>query len=140
MLAERAAEGRRVGGGDVWEFGGYLFQVLTPGPAKVPVAAGSDRSVTDYAEVAYLIAAWPAQPGETGMRAYLQSPFGILRHQIEGYPYDDQAPAPDWQLVRYEGARVVRGLPYQGNDWRSCGAGPAEVAGAAAAGKARVRS
>jgi hypothetical protein len=119
ILGDAAAAARRVGESDVWEIDGYLYQVMTPGGSKSPVPAGSAGAVPDYAEAAYIIVAWPAEPGETGMRAYLQTPFGVLRHQIDGYPYGADAPAPDWALVRYEGARVVRGLPYAGNDWRS---------------------
>jgi hypothetical protein len=66
-----------------------------------------------------MIVAWPAEPGVTGMRAYMATPHGILRHQIDGYPYSGDPPAPEWPLVRFEGARVARGAPYVGNDWKA---------------------
>lgn len=119
VLGSRAAAAQRVDDRDVWLLDGYYFAVLTPGPRREPVLAGSEKAVTDYAEVSYMILAWPAEPGVTGMRAYVETPHGVLQHQIDGYPYSLDPPAPDWPMVALDGARIRRGGPYAGDDWRA---------------------
>lgn len=119
ILGARAAAARRVGLTDVWEMDGYYFAVMVPGPRKFPVLAGSEGDAPDFAEVSYMLVAWPAEPGVTGMRAYLETPQGVLRHQIDGYPYGLTPPAPEWPLIQYEGEKVRRGPAYAGNDWKS---------------------
>lgn len=119
ILGARAAAARRVGLSDVWEMDGYYFAVMVPGPRKFPVLAGSEGDSPEFAEVSYMVIAWPSEPGVTGMRAVLESPQGILRHQIDGYPYGLTPPAPEWPLVQYEGEKIRRGPAYVGSDWKS---------------------
>lgn len=114
-LADRA---RRIGTTDVWVLDGYRFQAFVPGGLKRPVPAGSPDAVTDWAEVAWLVVGWPADPGRTGMRAYAATPNGILQHQIDGYPYGDEPPFPDEQMVVVEGDRVRRRAGAASETWR----------------------
>lgn len=122
VLASRASAAVRVGDAGIYELDGYRFAVMVPGGLRrAPVLAGSPDVVTDGAEVCYAIVAWPARPGETGMRAYIASPQGILRHQIDAYPYGlhaDIPPAPEWPMVVYDGDRL-RANVYDGDDWKS---------------------
>lgn len=104
----------------IWELDGYRFAVMTPGPRKLPVLAGTPGAPTDWAELSYLIVAWPAEPGVTGMRAYCRTPGGVLVHQIDGYPYGDAPPHPEWTMIVTDGERVRRnGRPYDGGDWKA---------------------
>jgi hypothetical protein len=116
-LGARRDDARRVGDTDVWVLGGYRFAVLVPGARKLPVLAGTPEAVPDYAEVAYLLVAWPEEPGTSGMRAYASTPSGILQHQIDGYPYGDRPPFPDAPMIAVEGARIRRADRYAGKDW-----------------------
>jgi len=108
----------RIGESDVWVLDGYRFEVLVPGPDRRPVAADSAEAVADYAEVGFLIVAWPLEPGVTGMRAYAFTPHGLLQHQIDGYPYGDTAPYPDAVMVIPDGVQIRRADRYPGTDWR----------------------
>lgn len=120
VLGSRAEAARRIGSTDVWELDGYRFAVLTPDSRKLPVLAGSPEEVTDYAEVAYVISAWPAEPGVTGMRAYCETPYGILQHQLDGCPYGDDPPAPGWEMISFEDGRPRRARPSANDgDWKS---------------------
>lgn len=86
MLGERIADFEQVPGTDVWERGGYFFTTRLPGLKREPVESTSPDVVTDFAEVAFLLIAWPVEPGETGMRAYHTAAYGTLQHAIDGYP------------------------------------------------------
>lgn len=119
ILGARAESARRLGTTDIWEIDGYWFAVMVPGPRKLPILAGSPGEAADCSEAGYLLIAWPAQAGETGMRAYLASPHGMLVHQIDGYPYTLDPPAPDWPLIERDGDTIRRGDPYLGGDWKS---------------------
>jgi hypothetical protein len=109
---------RRVGDSDVWVLDGYRFAVLVPGTSRRAVPAATADVVPDYAEIAFLLVAWPDEAGVTGMRAYAVTPHGLLQHQIDGYPYGDSPPHPDAPMVVPDGARSRRADRYQGNDWR----------------------
>lgn len=115
VLGPLASEARREG--DAWVVHGFRFVVLVPGGDKRPVVAGGPDAVDDYAEITYAIVAWPEIPGETGMLGYMATPHGLLRHQIDGYPYDADPPAPDWPMIAFDGGRPVRAA-YAGEDWR----------------------
>ena len=92
----------------VYEMSGYLFAVMVPGARKTPVLAGSEVEVTDYAEVAWMIVAWPAKVGVTGMRAYAVTSYGVLMHDVDGYPYDETPPTIDMPLVEVGSGGVRR--------------------------------
>lgn len=119
VLGPLAASAVRQGTSDIWEIDGYWFAVMVPGPRKLPILAGAPGESADCSEAGYLVIAWPRRPGETGMRAYLASPHGILVHQIDGYPYGLEPPAPEWPLIKYDGDTVLGGDAYTGGDWRT---------------------
>jgi hypothetical protein len=118
ILGARGSAAVATGAPGIYELDGYLFAVLVPGGRKTPVLAGSADAVTDWAEVTYAIVAWPARPGESGMSAYMATPHGMLRHQIDGYPYD-AAPPPltEWAMIDLAGEKPRRAA-YQGSAWR----------------------
>jgi len=117
VLGRDPGDAARVGTSDVWRLHGYYFASLVPGPQRTPVLAGSPSAVADFAELAYALLAWPAQPGVTGMVAYMASPQGLYRHQIDGYPYDLEPPAPEWTMVVRDAEGVRRTGPYPEKDW-----------------------
>lgn len=120
VMGARADAARPAGTAGIHELDGYYFAVLVPGGRKTPVLAGSPDAVTDWAEVTYAVVAWPARPGETGMAAYMATPHGLLRHQIDGYPYGTEPPwqqLDDWAMVDLSGERPRR-APYSGSSWR----------------------
>lgn len=93
-----------VPGTDVWAptRAGYYIALFVPGPDRRPAPAGGDDVPADHAETMWVLAAWPTEPGRTGMRAYLRTPGdGILRDAVDGYPYGgaDRAPVPDVALL-----------------------------------------
>ncbi len=101
VLAERTSQFEQVGDTDVWSRGGYYFTVRLPGPKRQPLPAADPSVVADFAEVAYLLIAWPTEPGETGMRAYHTAVYGTLQHAVDGYPYGgaDRPPVPPIKMV-----------------------------------------
>ncbi len=108
----------RIEGTDVWERSGWYFAVLLPDREKNAVAATAPQVHVDYAEVAKLLVAWPAQPGVTGMRAYARWPGGtLLQHSIDGYPYTRTPPVPHAPLVRIDAGVAAPADRYDGDDW-----------------------
>ena len=115
----REVQFERVEGTDVWKRGGYYFTVLLPNRRREPVPALSPEVHTDYAEVAELLVAWPADPGTSGMRAYVRWPGGqLLQHAIDGYPYTRDPPVPDAPLVAVAGGAPRPADRYDREDWR----------------------
>ncbi len=102
VLGRGRADFTRVEGTDTWERDGFYYTVLLAGPEKSPVPATSGMVVADFAEIAYLVVAWPARPGVSGMRAYARRPDGLLQHTIDGYPYGgaDEPPLPPGDMIR----------------------------------------
>lgn len=119
VLRSRALAAEPVGTDGIYRLDGYYFAVMVPGGLRrTPVLAGSADVLADGAEITYLLVAWPEVPGETGMLAYVSSPQGVLRHQIEGFPYDRHPPAPEWPMVVFDRDRL-RPNPYAESDWKS---------------------
>lgn len=118
ILGSRREQAVQVSPG-IWSIDGYRFAVMLPGGLRRPVLAGTDLVHTDYAELAWMIVAWPAEPGVTGMRAYAVTTYGLLLHQIDGYPYGDSPPYPDGPMVVPDGERMRRIESYRGEDWRA---------------------
>lgn len=102
VFGSRSVQFQPSPGGAAWSRGGYWFTLLTPGRGGLPAPPNDDPTMADYAEVAYLLVAWPVEPGRSGMRAYLWTPTdGLLRHVVDGYPYGgaDRPPQPRESLV-----------------------------------------
>ncbi len=118
-LGPRVSEFERIEGTDVWRRGGYYFTVLVPDRNYHPVAALSPDAQGDYAEIAELIVAWPAEPGRSGMRAYARWPGGVLlQHAIDGFPYGLEPPFPRVALIRRDAKGARAAERYDGEDWR----------------------
>lgn len=118
-LGARAAEFERIEGTDIWRRGGYYFTVLLPDRDYHPVAAASPDVHCDYAEIAELLVAWPAEPGKSGMRAYARWPGGVLlQHAIDGYPYGPEPPFPRVPLIRRDAKGARAAERYDREDWR----------------------
>ncbi|MCG3133660.1 MAG: hypothetical protein HMLKMBBP_00874 [Planctomycetes bacterium] len=124
FLGSRAEAAEHVDGSTVWIMDGYRFQML--GPAALdgrpaPVADPSGQVPADYAEVAWMLVAWPERPGRSGMRAYAWTKDGLAIHKVDGYPYErfaDRAPDPGMPLVRREGSRIERiEMPFDPKTW-----------------------
>jgi hypothetical protein len=119
VLGDRAANFERIEGTDVWRRHGYYFTVLLPDREKRAVAAGSPEVYADYAEVAELLVAWPAEPGRSGMRAYCRWPGGVLlQHAVDGYPYSREPPVPNAFLVANDANGPRPADRYDHDDWR----------------------
>jgi len=119
VLGERAGDFERVEGTDLWRRGGYYFTVLLPDGYYRPVSATSPKLRTEWAELAELIVAWPADPGRSGMRAYARWPGGaLLQHAIDGYPYSLDCPFPDVPLIQVDGKGARIADRYDRPDWR----------------------
>lgn len=119
VLGARRAEFERVEGTDVWRRGGYYFTVLVPDRDYHPVSAISPEVHCDYAEIAEVLVAWPAEPGTSGMRAYARWPGGVLlQHGIDGYPYGLEPPFPRVALIRRDAKGARPAERYDGEDWR----------------------
>ena len=97
-------------GGQAWRCGGYWFALLTPGIDRRAAFPTDEARLADYAEIAYAIVAWPADPGTSGMRAYLWTPADakVLRHAVDGFPYGgaERPPLPAEPLVGREGGEL----------------------------------
>ncbi len=107
MLGERARAFRRADAANAWRRGGYWFTALVPGRDRTPAPPSDDPALADLAEAAWLLVAWPVEPGTTGMRAYLRTQHdGLLRHTVDGYPYGGPTRPP---FPRVPLARVVAG-------------------------------
>jgi len=118
VLGERAGQFERIEGSDVWRRAGYYFAVLLPDREYKPVPATSPEVAPDYAEVAELIVAWPAERGTTGMRAYCRWPGGVLlQHAIDGYPYTLEPPVPSAPLIKRDGKGARPADRYDRPDW-----------------------
>jgi hypothetical protein len=120
VLGERASQFERIEGADIWRREGYYFTVLLPDREYKPVPASSPDVAPDYAEVAELIVAWPADPGTTGMRAYCRWPGGVLlQHGIDGYPYTREPPYPRAPLIKRDGNGAHPADRYDRVDWNA---------------------
>jgi len=94
----------------VFESYGYYFALFFPDRNRRAVAASDPAVPADYAEVTFLLIAWPVDPGVSGFRAYLCTPpDGVLRHGIDGYPYGgpEHPPIPRVDLVDLRDGRPV---------------------------------
>ncbi len=106
-------------GGTAFRKDGYWFTVLVPGGDRMPAQPADTPERAAYAETTYLIAAWPVEPGISGMRAYARTPTdGLLRHAIDGYPYGgpDRPPTPRMPLIGTRGGQPLP-LPLASDDW-----------------------
>jgi hypothetical protein len=118
VLGVRTPQFERVEGTDIWRRGGYYFTVLLPNREKRPVPALSADVHTDYAELSELLVAWPADPGRSGMRAYVIWPGGqLLQHAIDGYPYTRDPPVPDAAIIGVAGGVAKPADRYDRKDW-----------------------
>lgn len=120
VLGPVRAQYDRIEGTDIWRRDGYYFTVLLPNLDKRPVSALAPEVHPDYAEIAMLLVAWPAEPGRTGMRAYAIWPGGqLLQHAIDGYPYSRDPPAPGAPLIQYANGTPKPADRYDYKDWGS---------------------
>lgn len=126
FLGSRAAAADHAEGSTVWIMDGYRFQMLGPAaldgrPTPILPADATQPVPPDYAETAWMLVAWPARPGRSGMRAYAWTHDGLAIHKVDGYPYElflDRAPDPGMPLVRRDGGRVERiEMPFDLKTW-----------------------